>query len=82
MFNGHHNVYSTHDILNEMTMIQHTAPEIAEKIGRLYLAMREQESLEIIAKEINDILIYGDKVPLSLLKPSWHYFAKQKGVSV
>ena len=62
-------------------MIQHTVPEIAEKIGRLYSVMREQESLEIIAKEINDILIIGDKVPLSLLSPSWDYFAKRKGVT-
>ena len=60
-------------------MLQHTVPEIAEKIGRLYSAMKEQESPEIIAKEINDILIYGDKIPISLLKPSWGYFAKRRG---
>ena len=63
-------------------MIQHTVPDIAEKIGRLYSAMKEQESPEIIAKEINDILIIGDKVPLSLLNPSWDYFAKRKGVEI
>ena len=63
-------------------MSQLTVPEIAEKIGRFYLAMREQESPEIIVKEINDILIYGDKVPLSLLKSAWDYFAKRKGVSI
>jgi len=62
-------------------MIQHTVPEIANKIARLYSAMREQESPEIIAKEINDLLIIVDKVPLSLLNPSWLYFAKQKGVT-
>lgn len=61
-------------------MIQHTVPDIAEKIGRLYSAMSKQESLDIVAKEINDILIYGDKVPVSLLNPSWDYFAKRKGV--
>ncbi len=61
-------------------MSQLTVPEIAEKISRLYLAMKNQESPEIIAKEINDILIYGDKVPLSLLKSAWHYFAQRKGV--
>ena len=64
-----------------MTMIQHTVPEIANKISRLFSAMKEQESPEIIATEINDILIYGDKVPISLLNPSWNYFAKRKGVT-
>ncbi len=63
-------------------MILHTVPEIAEKIGRLYSAMREQESHEIIAKDINDILIYGDKVSLSLLKSAWNYFAQRKGVEI
>ncbi len=63
-------------------MAQHTAPDIAEKISRLYLAMKEQESPEIIAKEINDILIIGDKVPLSLLKSAWTYFAERKGVEI
>jgi hypothetical protein len=63
-------VYVRSNILcaGQAMMSQLTVPEIAEKIGRLYFAMREQESPEIIAKEINDILIYGDKVPLSLLK--------------
>ena len=63
-------------------MVQHTVPEIAEKIGRLYSVMREQESPEIIAKEINEILIIIDKVPLSLLNPSWTHFAKRKGVEI
>lgn len=61
-------------------MSQLTVPEIVEKISRLYSAMKNQESPEIIAKEINDILIYGDKVPISLLNPSWDYFAKRNGV--
>jgi len=63
-------------------MIQQTVPDIAEKISRLYSAMKEQESPEIVAKEINDVLIYGDKVPLSLLNPSWDYFAQRKGVEI
>lgn len=63
-------------------MSQLTVPEIAEKIGRLYTAMKGQESSEIIAREINDILIYGDKVPLSLLKSAWDYYAQRKGVEV
>ena len=61
-------------------MVQHTVPDIAEKIGRLFSAMKHAESPDIIAKEINDILIYGDKVPLSLLKSAWNYFAQRKGV--
>ena len=61
-------------------MSQLTVPEIVGKISRLYSAMKNQESPEIIAKEINDILIYGDKVPISLLNPSWDYFAKRNGV--
>ena len=63
-------------------MIQHNSPEIAERIDRLYSAMKGKESPEIIAKEINDILIYGDKVPLSLLKSAWDYFAQRKGVTI
>ncbi len=61
-------------------MIQHTVPEIANKIGRLFSAMNGTESTDTIAKEINDILVYGDRVPISLLNPSWHHFAKCKGV--
>jgi len=62
-------------------MINHTIPDIAEKISRLFSAMNGQESFDVIAKEINDILIYGDKIPISLLNPSWTYFAKRKGVT-
>ena len=65
-----------------MLMIHHTIPDIAEKISRLFSAMNGQESFDVIAKEINDILIIGDKVPLSLLNPSWDYFAKRKGVTI
>lgn len=61
-------------------MIQHTVPDIAEKISRLFSVMKGKESLDIIAKDINDILIYGDKIPISLLNPSWDYFAKRKKV--
>ncbi len=61
-------------------MIQHTVPEIANKIGRLFSALNGTESFDIIAKEINDVLIYGNQVPISLLNPSWDYFAKRNGV--
>ncbi len=63
-------------------MIQHTVPEIANKIGRLFSAMKGTESTDTIAKEINDVLIFADKIPISLLNPSWTFFAKQKGVSL
>jgi len=63
-------------------LIQHTIPDVAEKISRLFSAMKGKESLDIVAKDINDILIYGDKIPISLLNPSWDYFAKRKGVSI
>ena len=62
-------------------MIQQTVPAIAEKINRLFSGMKNTESPDIIAKEINDILIYADKIPISLLNPSWDHFAKRKGVS-
>lgn len=61
-------------------MIQHTVPDIAEKISRLFSGMKDKESTDIVAKDINDILIYGDKIPISLLNPSWDYFAKRKKV--
>lgn len=63
-------------------MIQHTVPDIAEKISRLFSAMKHTDSPDVIAKDIDDILIYGDKVPISLLNPSWDYFAKRKGVKI
>lgn len=61
-------------------MISQNAPDIADKISRLFSAMKDKESQDVIAKEINDILIYGDKIPISLLNSSWDYFAKRKGV--
>jgi len=63
-------------------MLQHTMPAIAEKISRLVSSMKGKESPDVIAKDINDILIYGDKIPISLLNPSWDYFAKRKGASI
>jgi len=62
-------------------MIQHTIPDIAERISNLFHALYGKDSISDIAKNINDILIYGDKIPISLLNPSWDYFAKRKGVT-
>ena len=61
-------------------MIQHTIPDIAERINNLFHALHGKDSISDIAKNINDILIYGDKIPISLLNPSWDYFAKRKKV--
>jgi len=63
-------------------MIEHNVPTIAERISKLFSALKGKESVDVIAKDINDILIYGDKVPVSLLNPSWDYFAKTKGVTI
>lgn len=65
-----------------VSMVQLTTPDIAEKIDRLFSGMKNTESCDVIAKEINDILIYGDKVPLSLLKSAWNYFAQRKGIEI
>ena len=61
-------------------LTQYTVPEVAEKISRLFSGMKNTESPDVIAKDINDILIYADKIPVSLLNPSWDHFAKRKGV--
>ena len=63
-------------------MLEHNVPDIAEKIQLLFFALRGKESSDDIAKNINDILIYVDKIPISLLNPSWDYFAKRKGVDI
>lgn len=61
-------------------MTDKNIPSIAERISKLFSAMKGQESAENIAKNINDILIYGDKISVSLLSSSWDYFAKRKGL--
>jgi len=63
-------------------MIENTVPDIAERISNLFHALRGKDSISDIAKNINDILIYGDKIPISLLNPSWDFFVKIKGVEI
>lgn len=63
-------------------MIQLTVPDIAEKISRLFSAMKGKNSAGIIAKDINDILIYADKIPINMVSGAWEYFAKRKGVEI
>jgi len=57
------------------------APEIAERIEVLHSMLKGIHSSKEIAKNINDVLIHGDKVPIQLLKPAWEIFAKKKGVT-
>ncbi len=54
--------------------------QAAMKIGQLYNALQNTDSSQHIAKQINDILIYGDKISLNELEVAWNYFAKMKGV--
>ena len=63
-------------------LTQYTSPEVAEKIGRLISVLNGKESPDVIAKEINDILIYGDKIPFNIVSSAWDYFAKRKGVNI
>lgn len=57
-------------------------PDVAEKISRLFSAMKGKDTPDVIAKDINDILIFGDKVPSNIVSSAWDYFAKRKGVSI
>ena len=57
-------------------------PDVTEKISRLFSAMKGNDSPDIIAKDINDILIIGDKVPSNIVSGAWDYFAKRKGVNI
>ena len=63
-------------------LVQHTVPDVAEKISRLFFAMNDKELPDVVAREINDILIYGDKVPYNIISSAWDYFAKSKGVTM
>ena len=58
-----------------------TVPEIAKKIGSLYGALKENaDSVDDVAKKINDILIYGERISPQFLSPAWEVFAKERGV--
>ena len=63
-------------------LVQHTIPDIAEKISRLFSAMKGKDSADVIAKDINDILIYVDKVPPNIVSGAWDLFAQRKGVEI
>jgi len=59
-----------------------TVPEIARRIAELHSILKINNSLNDIAKKINDVLIYAEKVPVQLLRPAWELFAKDKGVDI
>jgi hypothetical protein len=63
-------------------MVKPIVSDIAEEIDRLFSGMKNTESHDIVVKDINDILLYADKVLISLLNPSWDYFAQRKGVKI
>lgn len=57
-----------------------TVPEIAKKIGLLYSALKAGgNSEEESATKINDIMIFGDKIPPNLLSAAWDFYAKDLG---
>jgi len=62
-------------------MTEDNVPSIAKRISQLFSTLKGKDSIQNTAKIINDILLYGDKISLQLLRPSWDYFAKRKGVS-
>lgn len=56
-------------------------PEITEKIASLYNTLKSSgDSTDNIVKKINDILIFGEKVPLNILEAAWDFFANARGV--
>lgn len=65
-----------------MEKLEHNSPSVSKRIEELYKVMKHLHEPSEVASKINDILIYGDKIPVSLLSPSWDYFAKRKGVSI
>jgi len=58
-----------------------TVPEVAERIGKLYLVLKVTDDAQSIVSKINDILLHGDNIPLNIVSAGWQFFAKRKGVS-
>ena len=59
---------------------QYATPEVAEKIARLFSAMKGHDTSDVVAKDINDILIFGDKIPSNIVSSAWDLFAQKNGV--
>lgn len=56
-------------------------PDITKKISQLYSTLKvTDDSSEEIAHKINDILIWGEKIPQQLLAAAWDYYATKSGV--
>lgn len=56
--------------------------EIAKKITTLYNAIRvTSNTSNDTARKINDILIYGEKIPLNLLALAWEKLAAKNGIA-
>jgi hypothetical protein len=53
--------------------------KVTNRIRELSILLRNKEPLQR-SKEINDILIHGEKISLEVLKDAWDYFAYKKGV--
>ena len=65
-----------------MEQVEKTVPSVSKRIEELCQVMKSLHKPSEVASKINDILIFGDKIPISLLNPSWDHFAKRKGVSL
>lgn len=65
-----------------MEKLEHNSPSVSKRIEELYKVMKHLHDPSDIAKNINDILIYADKIPINIVSGAWEYFAKRKGVSI
>ena len=65
-----------------MEQIEKTVPSVSKRIEELCQAMKDLHEPSEVASKINDILIYGDKIPCNLVSSAWDLFAKRKGVSI
>jgi len=58
-----------------------TVPEIAKKIKSLYSTLKGNgDSPQELARKINDILLFGEKIPRQLVLSAWEFFATESGV--
>lgn len=58
-----------------------SVPEISKKISQLHSLLKEVgNSPEDIASKINDILLFGEKIPRQLVLSAWEFFATEMGV--
>jgi hypothetical protein len=53
---------------------------IANRIKELSIVLKEKHPIQR-AKEINDILIHGEKVSITILQDAWDYYAYKKGIT-